>query len=383
MPTPLTFRLRLAALVIGIFLIGANSFILSPILSDVAESLNTDAVPIAWAISAFGGATGLSAFFLSRLIDRFDARLIFSAAFVVMALGFLGSAITPVWQGLAAGQALVGVATGILLPAIYSEAVRIAPAGEGARFLGIVLSGWSISLIGGVPISALLSDMLDWRIAYAVLCGVAVLLALAFAMFRPSQPASVASSAGPARLEVLHIEGVKSLLVTCLCFMSSFYGTYALLGHHMRETLGISASAASMAALTYGVGFGVGGLAARHVDRLGPGRVFPYFLAGSCVIYLMLTAATQAYWTALLATLLLGFVNHFGLSLTVLRLAERNPAARGMLIGFNITATYIAVFCGPLLMGALYAAAGFGAVSAAAAILVAVAVILNWRIRRI
>lgn len=382
MPTPLIFRLRLAALVIGVFLIGANSFILSPILSDVAASLNTDAVPITWAISAFGGATGLSAFFLSRLIDRYDARLMFSAAFLVMALGFLGSAVTPVWQGLAAGQALVGLATGILLPAIYSEAVRIAPEGEGARVLGVVLSGWSISLIGGVPISAALSDLLDWRIAYAALSGIAVLLAIAFAMFRPSHPVARARSAGPARLEVLRIPGVKSLLVTCLCFMSSFYGTYALLGHHMREMLGISASAASMAALTYGVGFGLGGLAARHVDRLGPARVFPYFLSGSCAIYLMLALATQAYWTALLATLLLGFVNHFGLSLTVLLLAQRNPAARGMLIGFNITATYIAVFCGPLLMSALYTAAGFGAVSVAAAILVAVAVILNWRTRR-
>ena len=66
LPNPLTFRLRLAALVIGVFLIGANSFILSPILSDVAASLNTTAVPITWSISAFGGATGLSAFFLGK-----------------------------------------------------------------------------------------------------------------------------------------------------------------------------------------------------------------------------------------------------------------------------------------------------------------------------
>ncbi|AQZ51979.1 MFS transporter [Martelella mediterranea] len=383
MPNPLTFRLRLAALVIGVFLIGANSFILSPILSDVAASLNTTAVPITWSISAFGGATGLSAFFLSRVIDRSDARLVFSAAFVVMALGFIGSAATPVWQGLAAGQALVGVATGILLPAIYSEAVRIAPEGQGARSLGIVLSGWSISLILGVPVSAALSDMLDWRTAYFALGGIAALQAVAFAMFRPSRPVEPGRAKGPARLQVLRIVGVRSLLVTCLCFMSAFYGTYALLGHHMRETLGISATAASMAALTYGVGFGIGGFVARQVDRLGPRRVFPYFLASSCLIYLMLIVATQTFWTSLLATLVLGFVNHFGLSLTVLLLAQSKPDARGMLIGLNITVTYIAVFCGPLLMSALYAADGFGAVSLMAAILVAVAVILNWRIRRI
>nr|WP_272210942.1 hypothetical protein [Marinicella sp. W31]MDC2876853.1 hypothetical protein [Marinicella sp. W31] len=63
MQSPLLLRLRLAALVAGVFLIGANSFILGPILGDVAAALDTSAVSITWAISAFGGATAFSAFF--------------------------------------------------------------------------------------------------------------------------------------------------------------------------------------------------------------------------------------------------------------------------------------------------------------------------------
>ena len=98
--------------------------------------------------------------------------------------------------------------------------------------------------------------------------GIAALQAGVFAMFRPSRPVEPGRAKGPARLQVLRIVGVRSLLVTCLCFMSAFYGAYALLGHHMRETLGISASAASMAALTYGIGFGLGG--ARRSGRPTP-----------------------------------------------------------------------------------------------------------------
>ena len=92
-------------------------------------------------------------------------------------------------------------------------------------------------------------------------------------------------------------------------------------------------------------------MVARQIDRLGPARVFPFLLSGSLVVYLSMIPATQALWSSLLATLALGFTNHFGLNLIVLRLAGRRPAARGTLIGLNITVTYIAVFSARFLWG--------------------------------
>ena len=82
------FRLRLAALIGGVLLIGANSFVLGPILSDVAETLETNAVAVARALSAFGGATAVSAFFLSKLIDRIETHIVLSGAVLVMAVAF-------------------------------------------------------------------------------------------------------------------------------------------------------------------------------------------------------------------------------------------------------------------------------------------------------
>ena len=98
-----------------------------------------------------------------------------------MAVAFAGSGFSTGWQMLCLFQALAGLATGVLLPAIYAEAVQIAPEGEGARTLGVVLSGWSIALMAGVPISALLTDFLSWRIAFFTLGGLAVLVAAVFA----------------------------------------------------------------------------------------------------------------------------------------------------------------------------------------------------------
>ncbi|WP_197489644.1 MFS transporter [Martelella sp. AD-3] len=374
-------RLRLAALVVGVFLIGANSFILGPILGDVARTLDAEPVAVTRAISAFGAAAAFSAFFLSRLIDRHAMRVVLAAAALVLALGFAGSAASPAWQALAFFQALAGIATGVLLPAVYSQAVSAAPEGAGARTFGIVLSGWSLSLIVGVPLSAMLSEVLDWRLAYGALAALALLASVVFALTadarRPQSAGAVFS-----RRAVIGVSGVISMLLTGLLFMTVFYGTYALLGLRMRETLGIGAAAASLAVMAYGIGFAVGGAAARHVDRAGPARLFPFLLCGSALLYLLLYPATEAYWSSLAATFLLGIFNHFGLNLTVLLLAQRKPEARGTLIGLNTTATYIAVFFGPLLMSALYAGIGFGAVSLCGGVCLVVCAGLMWRMRR-
>ncbi|WP_319520300.1 MFS transporter [uncultured Martelella sp.] len=381
MPSPLLLRLRLAALVVGVFLVGANSFILGPILADVAATLKTEPVAVARAISAFGAAAAFSAFFLSGLIDRYAMRPVLAGSAFLLMGGFAGSALSHSWQTLSVFQALAGIATGVLLPAIYSEAVRSAPEGQGTRVFGLVLSGWSIALIVGVPLSALLSDVLDWRLAYGVLALLAGLACMVFAATADRQPPAQ-SGESHSRRAVIRVRGVISMLATGFLFMTVFYGTYALLGLRMRDMLGISASAASLAVMAYGVGFGLGGALARHVDRIGPAKVFPLFLAGSGLVYLSLALATRSFWLSLLATFLLGIFNHFGLNLTVLLLALRKPEARGTLIGLNTTATYIAVFVGPLLMGALYAGIGFGAVSLSAFALLAVCVALMWRLSK-
>nr|WP_281378098.1 MFS transporter [Martelella radicis] len=368
-------------MVVGVFLIGANSFVLGPILGDVARTLDTEPVAVTRAISAFGAAAAFSAFFLSGVIDRYAMRVVLSGSALLIASGFAGSALSPAWQVLAFFQAVTGLATGVLLPAVYSQAVRAAPPGKGARTFGIVLSGWSLSLIVGVPLSAMLSDALDWRLAYGALATLALLTCLIFAVTGDGNPDNARGKVYTRR-EAIRVRGVVSMLATGLLFMTVFYGTYALLGLRMRDALGISAAAASLAVMTYGIGFGIGGILARHVDRLGPARLFPFLLGGSGLVYLLLYPSTQAYWSSLLATFLLGIFNHFGLNLTVLLLAERKLEARGTLIGLNTTVTYSAVFFGPLLMSGLYAGFGYGAVSLCGGLFLAVCVILMWRLRR-
>lgn len=366
----------LLSLILGVVVIGCNSFVLSPILADVAGELGTDPVTIARVISVYGAATAISSFFLSGLADRFGARAALMSSTAIMALALAISAASPTWPVLAASQAMAGLAGGVLLPAIYATATAFAAPGQSSRMLGRVLTGWSLSLVAGVPLAALTADLASWRLAYAVL---AVLALATTAGFR-SLPSRAPDAARPPRerlARVLQAPGVRPLLVICLCFMAAFYGTCALIGDHARNSLGVDAALASTIALAYGLGFGLAGTLGASIDRIGPDRLFGPALLAASLVYLVLPPATASLPTALAGAFLWGGINHLVLNMLVQQLAAANPAARAQVLGLNSTATYTAVFLGPLMMSVLYIDWGFGAVARLGALLVFIAAIVR------
>jgi len=368
-------------LVLGIMVIGSNSFLLSPILTDVARALNTTPVAVARVISAYGAATAVSAFLFAGRIDRFGARAMLIASAAALALALLGSAAAQSWQMLGVCQAVAGMAAGVMLPAIYTTATAAAAPGEGARVLGRVLNGWALSLVAGVPISALLTQQLDWRVAYVGLAALAACATLGLLWLPRVTPASAAAPAiTPAR--ALGIPGVPRLLVVCLCYMTAFYGTYAFLGDHVRQATGVNASWAGLVVFGYGAGFGLAALLGRRVDRMGPARVFPGVLAVLAVIYLLMSPATASLGGAIAIAVVWGFANHIGLNILVLLLSARRPDARGAILGLHSTVTYLSVFAGPLALGVAYAHLGFGAVTLVASALLALASLITLGVRR-
>ncbi len=344
---------------------GSNSFLLSPILSDVSADLGTTPVVVARVISAFGAATALSSFLFGGMIDRFGERTVLVIGAIVITLALAGCAVSRSWQWLALCQTFIGLAVGVMLPSVYAAATKNAPKGGEAAVLGRVISGWGIALVAGVPFSALLSDLAGWRAPFAALSLFALVSGFGFSMLPKLRTKThVEPPKSPA--SALRTPGVIPLLVACLAYMTAFYGIYAFLGDHLRSILGLSASKVGFVVLGYGAGFGLAGFADSTVDLLGPRRVLPTVLMLISGIYLALIPATQNYITSIGIAVVWGFINHIGVNIIILLLSRCDPAARGALMGLHTAVTYLSVFLGPLLLGMLYSI-GFGAMALAAA----------------
>ncbi len=95
--------------------------------------LGLSATRAGWVVLAYGAGFGLAAF-ADRAVDRVGPDRLLAPALACVAL-----------------------------PATYALATAVAPRGRGAETLGRVLTGWSLSLVAGVPLSAYVASALSWR----------------------------------------------------------------------------------------------------------------------------------------------------------------------------------------------------------------------------
>ncbi|WP_019296540.1 MULTISPECIES: MFS transporter [unclassified Leisingera] len=348
-------RTPILILMSAIGVIGANSLLLSPVVTAVSQTLNAATAEVMRAASAYGLGVAAAALLLAPLGDRIGAGRLMRAALLLLGAGLGASAAAPdVWT-LMAAQAVCGLAAGAALPSIYTLAMVIAPKGREAQVLGYVLAGWTVSMVLGVSVSAWATDLAGWRAVYGTLAGVALLLWGASAQMRAAgSPSGQATSP----LTALRVPGIARGLLATALLMMGFYSSYFFTGAHITQTLGLSTTQAGLLPLFYGIGFGLAVLLDPLLDRLGLARATAPVLLAVTASYLMMMAVAPLYLLLLGAALIWGMFQHLALNLLVARLTALEPAQRGAIMGLYSTVTYLCVFAAPFAGGLLFAGWG-------------------------
>lgn len=368
----------------SIAIVGANSLALSPISTAVAASFaGVDATDVMLAAAVYGIATAASALLLAPTLDRIGLRAGLLRALLVLMVALAISASAPNLWVLCLAQALAGLAAGCALPAIYALSAQIAETGHESETLGMVLTGWTVSLVAGVSLSAVVADFAHWRFVFGGLAVGAGWLAIGVRRSQdwgPPVPAAHASSPWTA----FRVPGIAPALLTVAAYMTAFYGLYTYLGPYLSGVLGLSTVSAGMAALAYGLGFGAAAPAGRLLDRYGPATTAPIAFLGLGLAYIALGAASNHATVLIALCLAWGFANHLGLNLIVGRLAALDPAQRGAIMGLYSAVTYLTVSAGAILFRPLFGHFGFVGCALASAGCISPALVvsmLQWRRR--
>ncbi|MDT0681297.1 MFS transporter [Roseicyclus sp. F158] len=373
----LLFRLRVPVLLMGVMMVGANSFVLSPILSNVAAGLAAEPAQVAWAISAFGGATALSALGFATAIDRWPAGHVLGSGALLLAVAQALSGMSAGWVWLCAAQTVAGLATGVLLPGAYATTAATAPEGRAPARLGVVMTGWAVSLVLAVPLAAFVAEHSGWRMVYALLSGASLLTAVGLFVTLPRIVKAASIRTGP--IQAAKLPGVATLLVIMFAYMTAFYGSFAFYGEGLRNAFGMDAQGAGLFVLAYGIGFGAAGMGLGFVaPRISRGYMLAIFLC-LVVSYAGWRFALTSSVLAFLAAIVWGGLNQLGLNALVVSLNRQAQAARGAVMGLNSAVTYSAVFAGPAIMAPLYTALGFAGVTLVSAMCVSAGAVLAWR----
>ncbi len=357
-------RRPLWLLTLNLAAVGIQALMLSPLLTDIAKGLGTGAAEIGFAAGAYGLGVAAAALLAAPRLGKWPKRKAIRIAFAVLAGGLLLCSFAGAWQVLAAGQLIAGLASGVIIPATYALTGDISLPEERSRALGRVLFGWSVAMVAGVPLAALLSAFVGWRGTFLLVSAIAVLMVLAGALL--PRVAQHGESKRVSYAEVIGTPGALLGYAATFSYMIAFYQTYTFIGDNVRQLHESGAWLGGAISMSYGVGFGAGVVFDKWIDAAGPRRLLAagLFLVG--LNYAVLPFATLSVVAIALYPFFWGLANHFCMTALVSFLESLSPERRGTIMGLFSFVTYVAEGMAGAAYGSVYESHGFFAVSFAA-----------------
>lgn len=169
----------LAALGFGTFALGIAEFGMMGILSDVASGVGVSIVRGGHFITAYsaGVAVGAPALIFLR---RWPLKRLMLLLAALITLGNLLAALSPGYLSLLCSRFISGLPHGAFFGAGAIVAERLAPPGQQAKAVAVMVGGMTIANVVGVPLGTFIANSLSWRFTFGgvALCGLTALIGI-------------------------------------------------------------------------------------------------------------------------------------------------------------------------------------------------------------
>ena len=357
-----------AGFALSMFLMGAFLLALSPILPDVAGDLSARPEVLGYPGGTYSLVLGIASVVLAPLQDAVERRWLLWSGMLAHLSGLLTVATAPSWSLLVLGHGLCGLGGGIFMPAAYAVVADRSAESVRAKVLGRIGVGWAGSTLLGVPIAGALSDAFGWRGMVLVMAALWVVIALLIRGALLAAPSATSGRPawsrvwGRAAVADLSDGGLPWVLLSTVLIFIGFYGVYTYLGLAVREALALGGAGAGGLVFCYGLGFLVGTLNSRHIDRIGSERAL-WLAAGVLVVVLVAMPHAVRSLSLLSMTLFVwGLFQNGAFNALTTTVSKARAALRGRALALNTACVFVGASVGTFAMGLVNARFGYPSV---------------------
>lgn len=298
------------ALASGAFILGAAEFVMMGILPQTAAAMNVS-IPVAGhyiSAYAFGVCFGTLILVFGRKVPPKNLIILFM---IIALVGNTLSAVSVNSPMLLAARFISGLPHGAFFGTATLIAKILADKGKEAQSVSMMVTGQTVANMLGVPAGTLLSEMLSWRMAFAILAAWALMtMILVFAWIPFVAPIKDAGIKGQFRF--LTKPGPWMVLLAVFCGNSGIFCWWSYISPWLQKTGGWSAGVVPLLMVLAGFGMVLGGIAGgRLTDLWKPAATAALSQAiAMCGLGLVFLVPGNYVSTALL-TFVLGFALFF------------------------------------------------------------------------
>ncbi|MFI6598410.1 MFS transporter [Nonomuraea sp. NPDC050536] len=266
---PLKRWLGVVAVAVGTFSVVTVEQLPVGLLTSVGGSLEVSEGTAGLMVTVPGLVASATAPILPVAIGRLDRRIVLLGLIVLTVLANLMSALAPTFPVLLAARFLVGISIGGFWALAAGIAVRLVPEKYVPQATALTFGGATAANVLGVPAGTLIGGLTDWRVAFAAVGGLGLLVVIALFLLLPTIPATQ-----PVRLrtlaEQLRNPAVRVGIISTFLLVSGHFAAFTFVSPILQAIAGIDSGLIGPLLLAFGVAgivgnFIVGSVAARNL----------------------------------------------------------------------------------------------------------------------
>ncbi|MGC5772374.1 MFS transporter [Paenibacillus pabuli] len=375
-----TWKIYVLALVS--FLVGTSEYVIAGILDRISETMNISLIAAGQLITIFSLVYALGTPIIIALTSRMDRRkllLYFLGLFVV---GNVLAYLLPGYGLFIAARVLMALGAGVVVVTALTVAAKIAAEGKQASAIATVITGFTASLIVGVPLGRMVAAAWDWKLVFA---GIAVLGVIAMVVIASTIPSSEGEAPVPLKKQLALLKQPRigfALLVTFF-WLGGYSIAYTYISPYLVSIAGMSETLLSSALLAFGIASLIGSKSGGYsADRLGVKRTLLLGMALHVISLMMLNVTAHSGATVFIVLVLWSFAAWSSGPTQQYNLVTMAPESSGIMLSLNSSVMQLAMAAGAGIGGIAVSAVSLSSITwigAAGVVIAMIIIILAYR----
>lgn len=287
-------RIAIYLLALGAFVLGTAEFIVSGILEVISEDLNVSISLAGQLVTIYALFYAVGALVLVMLTAKFERKKVLLYSMVIFIAGSILSFFSVNFSMLLLSRIVQAMSGGLYFVIATNYAARLAEPAKRGGAIATVITGFTVSLVLGVPIGTLIAAFMDWRYIYLIIAAVTLINLMLINKYIPKLEGTTPISLKHQLLLIKDKQLISGLLTTVFFFLA-YTMVFAYIAPLLSSVAGFSIEKISSALFVLGVfafiGSRFGGYA---VDKWGPVRtIYISLIIHAAALFLLTVTATS------------------------------------------------------------------------------------------
>lgn len=318
------------------FVFNTTEFVPVGLLADLGRSFSMTAAQIGPMLTIYAWVVALVSLPAMLLLANTERRRLLLGVFALFVVSHMLSAVAGSYAVLLCSRIGIALAHCVFWSITAAMAVRLAPEGRAPQALSLLATGTVLAMVLGIPLGRVIGETFGWRVTFAAIGVVALLIMLALWRWLPPMP--VVNSGDLRSLPA--IIGNRPLcwlyLLTVVTVTGQFTG-YTYLEPLIQQALHFPAEVTTITLLVFGAAGILGSYLFSRYQNRHPNSLLLNAIAGLAICLGVLSWSGLSFW------LLQGLVLYWGVAMMLTCLALQ---ARVLTLAAGETDIAMAIYSG-------------------------------------